>query len=755
MKCTYIGRRGLILPLLMMISSHAQPDTVVLNSTEFRFPETHPGRVFVVKKVVVNGQQGVKKGVEATPSGQPTPSAAPSVLAGRAEGRDALGRALKGADRGEYAARMARIQKMHRLPTLAARSAAREGLTTEAGQGQGPGVRYDRTRESKFGLVSNSPLIRSPQDLVRLEKAEREAVRKKYGALGKAFAARVSALKATDSLDIVVQLESEHPGYVNGVTAPLEERIRNARAWAQSRPKISSSEFLRQHGLKRSAFAREKAESPRLAIARASKAQILALKQVEGVVSVREQKKPAVASIPHPAPLTHMDLIASAQNPSASMVEYGGLAIATMESGLGDDYVLRQPYYLRPISYEVGTWSPYPGGLSMHSEGMYHLLAEGARSHDKYHFNRYYFDGIRDSILEHQIGVLSSSWAWAWDHPENEDSRAVDQLAITYPYSFITLPTGNYGRDYPSVAQTYNSLTVGNVQHYDLSHYQMDFDYLGWDSVSGFYSIFVPGTQWKNPDARYGSSNDWELPNLVAPGFTPDPYWGVTIQDVFGDTLGTSWSPPGGSSLSAPIAAAMGAHVMMAYPSGTAVRTPIAKAILMLTSQNVDSGYWNPGVQDARDGAGTISGANAVNFAENAVTVFPDNDPEVSAISWGYMASWDFENASSVSYSYRVPSSIPSGKHLRVVLTWTSSPGYNVDENELSDLSLDVQSNAGWHSTDTWNSNVEIVDIDNSNLTPNGTYNIGVNPKIHRMASDGTEYLYYSVAWTWVKNHAD
>jgi hypothetical protein len=733
----------------MTLSSQAQTDTVVLNSTEFRFPETHPGRVFVVKKVVVNGQQGLRKDAEVPPPSAPSNAAAPGAIAGGGGvSRDAMGRVLKG---GEYASRLARIRQAHALPTVAARNVGTEGLVTEAGNGHV--ARYQKSEDARFAIASNSPLIRSWRDLVRLEKAEREAVRKKYGTLGKTFNARVNALRDKDSLDVVIELEADHPGHVNGVTATLEERIQNARAWAKSRSRVAPSDFLRQRGLTEARVGQDKS-SRRLAMAKASKAQLLELKDAPGVVSVRERKKPAVATIPGAAPTTHLDLIASAQNPAGSMVEYDGLAVATLESGLGNTYVYRLPGNMKPVAYEVGSWSPYPGGLSPHSEGTYHLLAAAATGHDKYHFNRWYFWEIQDSIVDHQISSLSSSWAWAWDDPTNEDSRAIDLLAITYPYSLISIPTGNLGGTYSSVAQTYNSLAVGNVQHYDLSHYQMDMEYVRWDSVLGFVPVFVPGTQWKNPNARYGSTNDWELPSLVAPGFTPDPYWGVTLEGVWFSN-GVDWSPPGGSSLSSPITAAMGAHVMAAYPQGTSVRTPFAKAILLLTAQNVDSGYWAPGVQDSRDGAGTISGANAVHFADNAVTVFPNNDPEVSAIGSGYMTEYDFDHWNTVTHQYKVPSTIPSGKHLRVVLTWTSSPGYNVAENEISDLSLDVQTNSGWKTSDTWNSNTEIIDVSNSELTPNGTYSIGINPKIHRMASDGTDYLYYAIAWTWVKDHAD
>jgi hypothetical protein len=740
MKQSYILFKALLLSVFTMVPATAQPDTVVLNSTEFRFPETHPGKVFVVSKVIVNGQPPLKKGVEHAP-------AEGARTLQRAENRDLLGRRLHGE---AYASRLARIRKKHELPTVPGLATPRKGLVTGAQGGD-----FSLPEGARLALVSNSPLLRNAGDLARLEKAEREAVRRKYGTLGKTFAEQVSALRENDSLDILVELEKEHPGYVNGVKVSMEERIRNGRAWANARPRMSPLEFLHRHGLKPLDEGRGRPRNTRLVQARASKAQILGLKEAQGVVSVSERKKPEVNAVPRPSSPLYPTLLASSHNPTGSMVESeSGLGVATIESGLGSDYVSRLPDELKPVSYDVGWWGSVSGSYSTHSEGTYQLLAAGASGFQKYHYDEGYFGNIQDSIFNYHIASLSSSFANYWPSVTSPDSRAVDNMSYTYPYPLISLTAGNDGPAYTPDAQTYNSLIMGMVQHYDEATFQMDLEYWGWDSVNGFYVIPVAGTQWKNPPAKYGVLNDWELPSLVAPGFGPDPAWGVCFTGVWKTPTGVDWCPPGGTSFSAPVAAAMAAQVMANRSSYASPNRPTdARAVLLLTAENVDSGSWTPTYQDSRDGAGTISAANAVNIQLTKV----DNEegPHVAGIKSGYMSPEDFTGAAFITESYLVPGTIPSGMHLRLVLTWTSSPGINYAENEISDVSLFAHTNWGWRWSETWNSNTEIIDIPNASLTPNTSYDIKVYPTVHRTATDGPEEVYYTLAWAWVKDHAD
>jgi hypothetical protein len=91
-----------------------------------------------------------------------------------------------------------------------------------------------------------------------------------------------------------------------------------------------------------------------------------------------------------------------------------------------------------------------------------------------------------------------------------------------------------------------------------------------------------------------------------------------------------------------------------------------------------------------------------------------------------------------------------------IVLTWTSSPGVSYFENELPDLDMGIVTDS-WtgYGSYTWDSNVEIIDVPNEDLTPNSVYPLYVYPKFWRQAEDGPGISYYTVAWTWVKDHAD
>jgi hypothetical protein len=93
----------------------SQSDTTVLNQTEFRFPETHPGEVFLVKKVILSPKGSLPKSaaVEASPS----PSSSPEKTSAPLANRDLRGRFTQG---GEYQKRMEQIRRKHGLPTLSA-----------------------------------------------------------------------------------------------------------------------------------------------------------------------------------------------------------------------------------------------------------------------------------------------------------------------------------------------------------------------------------------------------------------------------------------------------------------------------------------------------------------------------------------------------------------------------------------------------------------------------------------------------------
>jgi hypothetical protein len=164
----YILMRAVLVIVGWATMGYSQSDTLVLNQTEFRFPETYPGEVFLVKKVLIspNGSLNKSSGIEVS-SNQ---AAAPSVK-GRTPltNRDLRGRSVRD---GEYQKRMAQIQQKHGLPTMSAsvQGSAKPFKVPTA---------YHMPEGSRFALTSNSPRIQTGNDLAAIENAEREAVRRR------------------------------------------------------------------------------------------------------------------------------------------------------------------------------------------------------------------------------------------------------------------------------------------------------------------------------------------------------------------------------------------------------------------------------------------------------------------------------------------------------------------------------------------------------------------------------------------------
>jgi hypothetical protein len=50
-------------------------------------------------------------------------------------------------------------------------------------------------------------------------------------------------------------------------------------------------------------------------------------------------------------------------------------------------------------------------------------------------------------------------------------------------------------------------------------------------------------------------------------------------------------------------------------------------------------------------------------------------------------------------------------------------------------------------------SNVEVIDVPASELTPGDTYPLLV--RVWDVKIPANDFFYYSVGWTWVKDHAD
>lgn len=726
----------------------AKPDTVVVNQAEYRFPETHPGMTFLVKKLIVNGEGALEKtsskpeedGRVATPRTQSRPI-----------GRDILGRSVRGE---AYNKKLASLRAKYSLPVYAHEESfevARGGKSVSLSR-----ISRHKIREgSRFEITSGSPFIRNAADLARMEAEERLAFRRRYGNLERDFAKGMESRSGSDSVDVYVNLVVENPGFLDKRTASPEEQKVHARKWAHLRSVIRKDGILRRYGLNESSPNRSASDATSFVV-RTSKSRILEMARDPAIATIEEKKKPGILSVPGATAPVFMDLINSAYNPPNQMVNHGSISVATQEMGLMDSFVSRLDPSERPADYDV--FNPSIGGDSVHSAGTYHLLALGTPGMDRYHFmNGWYgtYAGTQDDLLGPAVKVISQSYYSWWATPLTADSRFVDRSSYVYPYTTFVMPTCNDGHEYAPCNQPYNALSVGNVQHYDLSTYNVDFwVWYNGSVVKASDWPYGKATQTKNPYPYYGSNPDREMPYLVAPGWMPDPYWGIVDSTI-------PWGPGGGTSLSAPVLAAITGNVISGLYSYRDY-TELTRAVLLVTAENVDGGYWDPANSDQRDGAGTVSGANAVKFATaqgfyygTQSGVSPGNwqDPAISAYGPNVLTQVDFDSANSHWYYYKAPEEIPEGMHLRVVLTWNSSPGLNYAENEISDLDLYVEADSYWATSLSMNGNTEMVDV--SDLTPNGVYSIEVVPSIYRKATDGPEEVNYAIAWTWVKDHAD
>lgn len=339
--------------------------------------------------------------------------------------------------------------------------------------------------------------------------------------------------------------------------------------------------------------------------------------------------------------------------------------------------------------------------------------------------------------------------------------RHLDMWAYKYPYTVFCNPAANSGYCITPDWQCYNAISVGNVCHQNMTHYIL---------VDSTNHCSGGHTQTANPAPRYGSPSmnlfncsscvpgsrgDREMPMLVAPGISPANGIGPSVMSdpcIFHN--GQTSCQYSGTSYSAPICNGIAACVISA-DSRMIIWPEKVRAVLLATAHNVDFNYWNC-FEDGRDGAGTISGADAVDFARNHVTVTPNASAQKYGIGVGNLSNSD--QSSWKYFNVLIPPTKPSGKHLRIVLTWDSSPG-NDDinpVNDLSDLDLYFSSDSKQYYSISWDSNVEMVDIPGNELTSGNTYAASINIPTMRISPNAlSQLIYYCIAWTWVKDHAD
>lgn len=567
-------------------------------------------------------------------------------------------------------------------------------------------------------------------DLEALEKEEAKIKRAKRVNFSEAVAAKVRGMGSFARLPVVIHLKHPPITYPDKTQGTTEEMRSASIAAANVEPITNLASLFARHALKGM-----RSRGAGIAEGELSRLQLEALKLDPDVAAVEEFREEALLAV-ELAPLG-----GAAFNPGGVPSGSGsGVRAATFENGLTSGFL--SCIGVTPVSYDANV--DLIAENIRHANASFRCLSATAPSASLYHRRSITYDGTNDVnyLINNAIQTVSISAVRGGTTPYRStysEFLVMDDFAYRYPYPVFVNPSGNAGYSNEVNWQAYNGISVGNVRHTGGTTYEM-----------------ADCTQTKNPPPVYGScisgsgsncAGDREMPHLVVPGIpsTGSDFASTCLAGSGTVTCGTSWSAPVGNGIAASVISADSR--MVSWPEKV-------RATIILTAQNVDGGYWASGT-DGRDGSGVVSGSEAVAFAQNHTTVSVGGGAVEKGMASGSMYASDFSSGFK-RFNYAVPNPKPSGKHLRVVLTWDSNPVVGGGVNALSDLDLMVQYNGSTRYSSSWDNNVEVVDIAASELTAGSSYAIDVAPYSNRIPSSGsrTNFFYYAIAWTWVKDHA-
>jgi hypothetical protein len=641
---------------------------------------------------------------------------------------------------------------------------------------------WDATK-GEARIVSDDGTILSGNDLFRLEEAELNAIRTKFGRLSDGLIGKWDKFGPNDSIQVVVTVKPP-PGitYLSRFDHTPEELRKNSLAAANAKPPRSLPTVFSFNGITNG-----RVVSDYTGMVKLPKSQVMKLAFDDDVADVSE----FIAPVPTTSSASFGSwmmpgLFSQGGNATENLVTLARSAYshsqaplpanlanqvraATFESGLEASFVS-----CLGVSPAI-VWDPY-GTASLdyrsHSLHTFNCLVNAAPGARFYHRNSFSYANPASVsyILNNGINAASMSAAAADSSTANIDNMTIDDFSYRSPFTVFSTSAGNSGVDViPDWAGSYNGISVGNVQDSNYTHFRIV-------PVCG-----AAPTTARNPNPRYGGCidggtfpncrGDRELPYIVSPGWAPRlvaspppacalsgsttsyPIFmkGPCIPNngsIYDDRLthGTSMSAP---TMSGMVTSLIG-QVPTLYQDPTGIR-----AILLLTARNVTGGYWD-WLVDGWDGAGVVHGLDAINFAKTMSWI---SSPNNVAKQNGYYASSfqqvDFSPSAPRQFNIQIPSVLPSGRHLRIVLTWTSSPDLINRVNDLSDLDLHFVGNSESRFASSWDSNIEILDILPSEVTPNGTYMCRIVPYTWRHHPNArSNRIYASLVWTWVTNHA-
>ncbi len=573
------------------------------------------------------------------------------------------------------------------------------------------------TESGKYFLKSNNPAVKSSADLNKLRKAEQEFERNKYG---KITGNLRDELKSDDKkpIKVLIAMKMPHVKHPNKELTSISEQIAHSKAVANLKPVVSIEKIQKKYGIQASKA------TDRVMVTTMTKEKLKEMMFDQDIGSIEEYVEPKKL-----ADHDFSTLASSAYNPGPVPANSAsGINVATFEDGLWASTINCKGL--------VPAFVDQDNTGDDHTQQCFTALMNASPGANHYHRDSWTYDQAGDQawIINNNIMGISRSMTNSAD-PNTNEFRAMDDFSYLYPYPIFCNPTGNYGYTEEVMWQCYNSLSVGNVKHQDLTNYVMN-----------------QCTQARNPDPINSScinggsipcGGDRELPHIVAPGHHPNST-GLFTDNCLGSWLacGTSYSAPTANGICAIVRSRSRNNYFWLWSE--AVRMAV-----MLTAHNCDGDYWNVN-EDGRDGAGAISGSDARAYAENATEV--PLGMSTGEVNGFYVGSWWQGDNDAKSFIIRVPSNKPAGKHLRVVLLWDSNPDLVNSTNTISDLDLTAfySNNRGYYSS-SYDSNIEMFDVPASELTADQDYPFSVNPwRIDIPANARANYFYWSVGWTWV-----
>ena len=600
----------------------------------------------------------------------------------------------------------------------------------------------DVTRKMKLKCDS---IGKDASNIEFMRKEEIAYLKKKYGAINGVLRKEIMEMRSNDSVEVVVTLMPPKTNYLDKTKFSKEECSSQSLQLIKTKPEKSIRTIFENSGI---FVSKPINETERKIIGKLTKKDIESLKHNPSICNISKHIKPE----PCAAPLS--SAAASAYNPAFNMpssAKGSSVRAATFETGIWENH-WSYPNYVNHFGDRGNLIRDniyIDNSATEHSQVCFSMLWYAAPEAQFYH--KYGFDfgcTIDDeqpqAIISNNLKTVSCSYSSGSDC-NDQYHLMVDEFAYIYPYPVFCNPAANTANGPTVNWQCYNAISVGSFKHVDLANY----------ALAG-HSL------WQNPSPVYGQFADREMPYILATGEFPYVDQSIPSDDDCGTNniawayepaLKTSFCPNWqGTSLAAPTANGIAACIISSRYIFS-IWPEMVRTAMILTAQNCDGNEWSAAT-DGKDGTGAVSGSDAVAFAMNCTNL---SSPNSEAVETGIFASsWYSQDNVAKKFNIQVPASLPVGKHLRVVLTWDSRPDIANNQNYLTDLDLYCSGTGVYDYSVSWEGNVEVVDIPREQLTPGQTIEASAFPSIIRFPYDPSKnWFYYSIGWTWVKDHAD